>query len=167
MLRSSLILFLAFAAFIGTNAQTMILAPTVLASAGGYGESENLSISWTLGEVAVSTLTGGNFMLTQGFQQSFGLDVSARERISELNISAYPNPVENKLMVRFNIENTGNYLLEIEDVTGRILYQQNHKGVAPGDILNINTSDYTQGVYFLRIIKSDMSQMQVTSIRKL
>lgn len=167
MKRSALILILAFALFTGTQAQTMILAPTLLASAGGYGESDNLYISWTLGELAVSTLSGGNYMLTQGFQQSFGLDVSAREKMSDLSIRAYPNPVNNELMVRFDVEDSNDYLLEIEDVTGRIMYQQSHKGVVPGDILKINTSLYSQGVYFLRILKSDLSQMQVISIRKL
>ena len=106
-------------------------------------------------------------MLTQGFHQSFGLDVGAGDRIPDLGIRAFPNPVENELFIRFDVNREGNYLLEIEDVTGRILYQQNHQNVGPGDILRINTAGFSKGVYFLRIMSSDLNRMQVTGIRKL
>lgn len=35
------------------NAQVK-LTPSVISSGGGYGVNDNISISWTLGEVAVS-----------------------------------------------------------------------------------------------------------------
>ena len=165
--RPALLLVLAVTALLGVNAQQMILSPNVLASAGGYGESENISLSWTLGELAVTTLTGGNHILTQGFQQSFGLDIGTRDRIMDLNITAYPNPVDNELFVKFGIEKEGDYILEIEDVTGRVMYLQSHRNVEPGDILRVNTSAFSKGVYFLRIMKSDLSKIQVTGIRKL
>jgi hypothetical protein len=49
------------------SAQT--LSPVVLASSGNYYESANVSLSWTLGEIATETYTSGNIILTQGFQQ--------------------------------------------------------------------------------------------------
>ncbi|MEZ5198314.1 MAG: hypothetical protein R2764_18570 [Bacteroidales bacterium] len=56
---------------------TLIIAQSidrdVLSSAGDYFEGPNSSISWTLGEIATETLTDGNFILTQGFQQPYGI----------------------------------------------------------------------------------------------
>jgi hypothetical protein len=49
------------------SAQT--LSPVVLESSGNYYESTNVSLSWTLGEIATETYTSGNIILTQGFQQ--------------------------------------------------------------------------------------------------
>jgi len=46
-------------------------AQQVIASSGGYFESENLSLSWTLGEPVIETFSNGDLILTQGFQQPY------------------------------------------------------------------------------------------------
>ncbi len=46
-------------------------AQQVVASSGGYFESENLSLSWTLGEPVIETFSNGDLILTQGFQQPY------------------------------------------------------------------------------------------------
>jgi hypothetical protein len=47
----------------------------VVASSGDHFEGTNASISWTLGEIATETYSNGNIILTQGFQQSFGIEI--------------------------------------------------------------------------------------------
>ncbi len=148
------------------NAQVM-LAPSVIASGGGYGENGDISISWTLGELAVHTLTGENIMLTQGFQQPFDIGVGIHKDEVSWDISVYPNPVGEELRIRFNIGKPGDYLLEVQDVTGRLISQEQRKQISPGDIVILNTSSYTSGVYFLRVLTPDRQQVQVTSLRKL
>lgn len=143
------------------------LTPSVISSGGGIGVNDNLSISWTLGEVAVTTLTGDQMILTQGFQQSFDMDVGIAMDEVNWNISIYPNPVRDELRIRFNIEKPGDFLLEIQDVSGRLIKQELHKQVNPGDIVLLNTSTYTNGIYFLKVLTPDHQQIQVTSLRKL
>lgn len=143
------------------------LAPSVIAAGGGYAESDNISISWTLGELAVSTLTGGSMMLTQGFQQPFDIGVGINKDQLSWNISVYPNPVGDELIIRFNTEKPGSFLIEIQDVTGRLVSQAQIKQVNPGDIFRLNTSSYTNGVYFLKVFTPDHNQVQVSSLRKL
>jgi hypothetical protein len=152
--------------FAGLSAQ-ITLAPSVIASGGGYFEGENLSISWTLGELAVSTLTGDNLILTQGFQQPFDIDVGMEEHELNWGISVYPNPVGDQLRIRFDTESEGDYFIEIQDVTGRVIAQEHHRQVMPGDIVLLNTSTYTSGIYFLKVLTGDRQQLQVTSLRKL
>ncbi len=41
----------------------------VVAASGDYYEGANISLSWTLGEIATETYDNGNNILTQGFQQ--------------------------------------------------------------------------------------------------
>jgi hypothetical protein len=61
------------------NAQSINKDPTgsidreVVATSGDYFEGPNTSISWTLGEIATETYSSGNYLLTQGFQQAFGI----------------------------------------------------------------------------------------------
>jgi hypothetical protein len=85
------------------HAQIM-LEPSVLASGGNYAETESMSISWTLGELATTTLTGGDMILTQGFQQpsDFGTGINTEEL--NWGITAYPNPVATTLYVKFDID---------------------------------------------------------------
>jgi hypothetical protein len=143
------------------------LEPSVIASGGSYAESESMSISWTLGELVTTTLTGGDMILTQGFQQpiDFGTGISPQEL--NWGITAYPNPVGDELNVRFDIDRTRDFWIEIQDVTGRVLSLEQHKEVFPADVFQINTSNFTYGVYFLKVFTPDREQSQVLSIRKL
>lgn len=61
------------------NAQS--LTPQVVATAGGYQSGANASISFTIGETNITTLTTSTYMLTQGFQQPVELHL--------LNVKAF------------------------------------------------------------------------------
>lgn len=159
---------LVFVLFISTAISAQVtLAPSVISSGGGYAEGDNIIISWTLGELAVTTLTGGNMILTQGFQQPIGIGVGISSNEVTWNVSVYPNPVGDELTICFDIDKPGNFLVEIQDVTGRLMNQVQHKQVNPGDIILLNTSTYNSGIYFLKVFTQDRQQVQVTSIRKL
>jgi len=161
-------LLLAFALFIPLSINAQIsLAPSVLASAGGHQEGDNISISWTLGELAVTTLSSGNLVLSQGFQQPFASATGIKDQEISWGISAYPNPMNDELRIRFNAQHQGNYLVEIQDVTGRLISQQQLREVHPGDIILLNTSSYSSGVYFLKVLTPDRQQVQVSSLSKL
>ena len=149
------------------NAQ-VTLAPSVIASAGGYAENGNISLSWTLGEIAVSTLYGNDLILTQGFQQPFTLGTSINLNTTvDWNIKAFPNPVESELKIQFDLSDTKNFWIEIQDVTGRTIELQQYKEIHSGDIIPIYMTHYKYGVYFLKIFTPDKKQMRVLSIRRI
>lgn len=166
-MKRNFILVLAALFFAVSGFSQIAIEPSIIASGGGYGETETMGISWTLGELATSTLTGGDMILTQGFQQpfDFGTGISTKEMNWE--ITAYPNPVKDELFVRFDIERTREFWIEIQDVTGREISLEQHKEVFPGDVVQLNTSSFTYGVYFLKVFTSDREQSQVLSVRKL
>lgn len=143
------------------------MTPSVISSSGGYGENKNFSISWTLGELAITTLQGENLVLTQGFQQPLTIGTGIKKDEVKWSISVYPNPVHNELNILFDLRETKDFLLEIQDVTGRILMQEHRENVNQGDVVIINTSGLVSGVYFLRILTTDFQQVKVTSLRKL
>ena len=145
----------------------VILASSVIASGGGYAASDNLSISWTLGELAVTTLSGGDMILTQGFQQPFDIGVGIGQDEVIWEISAYPNPVKDELRIRFNIDRQREFWIEVQDVTGRLISLEQHKQIYPGDVVPLNTSKIKAGIYFLKVFTPDRKLMKVLSIRKL
>jgi len=63
---AGLLIMIAFAIF-----SFQSRAQQVVASAGGYYEGDNISLSWTLGETVTETFTGDGIILTQGFQQPY------------------------------------------------------------------------------------------------
>jgi hypothetical protein len=147
--------------------QNVELSPSVIASAGNYSESGDISLSWTLGEIAVSTLQQGELMLTQGFQQAFLKDVGFNLDPIEWKIIAYPNPVKDKLQIQFDLMEPADFFIEIQDVSGKLLSQEQFKGVLPGDVIPVEMSSYKYGVYFFRISTSNREQVRVISISKL
>lgn len=60
--------------FLNISGQT--LTPEVISSSGGYFENTNASLSWTLGETVTETFSGTNVILTQGFHQPFGIQIT-------------------------------------------------------------------------------------------
>ena len=106
-------------------------------------------------------------LLTQGFQQpvDFGTGISTEEL--NWQISAYPNPVTDALFVKFDIDMAREFWIEIQDVTGRVISLEQQKEVFPGDVVQLNTSNFTYGVYFLKVFTPNREQSQVLSIRKL
>ena len=143
------------------------LEPGVIASGGSYAETETMSISWTLGELATATLAGGDMILTQGFQQPFDFGTGINPEKLNWQITAFPNPVSDVLFVRFDIQRTREFRIEIQDVTGRVLSLEQHKEIFPGDVVQVNASSFTYGVYFLKVFTPDKEQSQVLIIRKL
>ncbi|HHD92453.1 MAG TPA: hypothetical protein ENL06_02405, partial [Candidatus Portnoybacteria bacterium] len=64
--------------------------PSVIALAGNYVETENVAVSYTIGQTVTATLTNGG-ILTQGFQQDSYTIVEIPEQSSqEFSVNIYP-----------------------------------------------------------------------------
>jgi gliding motility-associated-like protein len=61
------VLFLLTCLPVSCFAQT--LTPTLVGSGGGYGTTPSMSLSYSVGEPVITTATGSNGIITQGFQQ--------------------------------------------------------------------------------------------------
>lgn len=161
----TLILFMAMGAA-GVHAQS--LTPTVMASAGDYLSNGSMSLSFTLGEVAVTTLQATNLILTQGFQQPFEIDIgnAVEEKPVNWSVKAFPNPVENILKIKFTLEQTDSYTLQVMDITGKKMLVQELDFVTTGETYEIDMSEYAPGIYLLNITSKDQKTNQIYKIRK-
>ena len=84
-------LFIIAFAFLSFQAK----AQQVIASAGGYYEGENISLSWTLGEPVTETFSAGGVILTQGFQQPYNFYIQQILNIPAgwSGVSSYIDPM--------------------------------------------------------------------------
>jgi len=97
------------------------LSPTVVNSSGGVISNSSNSLEWSLGELAVSTLTSTNNLLTQGFLQPTTTIVGTEAPFDESRFSAFPNPVSDWLNLQTDIPEIET--VQVHDISGRLVLQ--------------------------------------------
>lgn len=145
------------------------IAMQVVASAGGYFESTGtgVSMSWTLGEVAYTTLSSSEYVITQGFQQGnlFSTDVEKPE-IQKSDIKIYPNPASIEVFIEISSANAkGKATAELFDITGRMI---------DSEIINLeeNTpkklpvSSLKSGIYLIKVTFDNSKSTKVFKLIK-
>jgi len=167
MKRKILLFLLLLPCFFLTRGQVQ-LNPTVISSAGGYTETADISLAWTMGELAVSTLSTTDMVLTQGFQQPFLLDIGDAIDDPEFNwsVNAYPNPVTDVLNLRFNLEKTMDLRIELYDITGKKLTIKMLPSVMPGGRETLDFSGFRDGIYILKITSEKQKVRKIYKIQK-
>jgi hypothetical protein len=76
------------------------LSPTVVNSSGGTIDNASHSLEWSLGEIAVATISSQGNLLSQGFLQPIlSGTVSARDLFDESKLKVFPNPVSTELIM--------------------------------------------------------------------
>jgi hypothetical protein len=79
----------------------------------------------------------------------FKTDTLANTKFVENNFSLYPNPNKGSFTIEFK-ELTGSYSVEVFDVTGQTIYENNYDQSA-SLTQTINLQNTTTGVYFINI----------------
>jgi len=117
---------------------------SVVSSAGDHKVTEIISISWTLGEIAVNTMTSEGMLLSQGFHQGNLFFNSVVGVHSDLQLRTYPNPVIDKLIIESTDQN---HLYEIIDIHGKTL----KKGFITSNTFELDFTTFPSGIYILKV----------------
>jgi len=137
-------LFIAILVLISIESYNQTIDRSVVSSAGNDVDTETISVSWTLGEVATATLNSDGLILSQGFHQG-NLFVNAIEGTEPaFQLKTYPNPVVNKLIVE---SSELNQLYEIIDANGRVI----KNGFIDSNPFELDLTNLPSGPYFLRV----------------
>lgn len=87
----------------------------------------------------------------------FGLH-TAVEAVYESNVLVYPNPASEKIMIDLQKENQNSLSIQMLDLQGRALYtRDSNKQV---EQIEIETTDFTPGIYFLEIRSAQKTSVQ-------
>ncbi|HCC72098.1 MAG TPA: hypothetical protein DEQ09_13245 [Bacteroidales bacterium] len=147
-----LIILPAVVLFAGLAAQDV--KQQVISSAGGYDLSgdNNMSLSWTLGELVISNAEspGGELVLTQGFQQSKilvqGIEINP---VLDLEVMIYPNPARETFNIKFSEPTGSETKIFLSGPDSRLI---NTDIIKPGVLIKeIQMQKYPAGMYFLKI----------------
>lgn len=152
------------------NAQT--LERKVVASAGQYltNPNINLTLSCTVGEPIVATLTNVKLILTEGFQQPLENDIlSVDYTTADWSIKAYPNPFSDNINIEISSDKASEFIITMTNLLGQNFGSQYLGNHYPGkNVYQVNTSTLSQGMYIVTVASKDgklIKSFKLTNIR--
>lgn len=125
---------------LGLQVMSQQVSPEVISSAGDHFQNEDISLSWTLGEPVIATFSG-EYILTQGFHQDMYIITSIDELTNvDFDIEVYPNPTPDRINIRWSLlqEHNDLVLIQILDMSGKIMYEEKINENAKGTQINLN-----------------------------
>jgi hypothetical protein len=72
-------------------------------------------------------------------------------QVNNESLNIYPNPASNQITIEFENLLQQNYLIEIRNVLGQIVYSETMKNISGKQTKNIDLSMIESGVYFVRL----------------
>jgi hypothetical protein len=96
---------------------------------------------------AVSTLTKGAIMLTQGFHQPEDFSVLPPGEIPVLNMIVYPNPAATTVKIQFDMLSNNAVTLFIINTSGQLVYQQTNPYAAGRVLITLAVNHFAPGIY--------------------
>ncbi len=147
-MKNYLLLILVLTASVSVKAQQL----EVVATSGDFYENSSGSLSWTLGEVVIETLSETNFILTQGFQQS-KLTVTAINDLqtSGIELSVYPNPTNSFLLIEVKTDKQRDLQINLFDLNGKLILQKK----ITGSKQTVQMQNYKPAIYILKITEGN------------
>ena len=120
---------------------------TVLSSSGIQTGSGSVMVSATLGELAISSYTGNNLQVTQGFHQTNLVVLGIDDLDPKIKMVAYPNPTPDNLHI--SLPDYIDTEVKIYNIQGQLVAEQkltNSKN-------DIDTAKLGSGIYFLNLYR--------------
>lgn len=74
------------------------------------------------------------------------------EEVRPNELQLFPNPVSDRLTVRFNIPAMEDVILQVTDLQGRTINQQQYRGVEGRMDATIDVNSYPAGIYFMHMM---------------
>ncbi|MCW3125210.1 MAG: hypothetical protein JWO03_868 [Bacteroidetes bacterium] len=167
IMKKSILAIVLLAAITVSKAQS--LSPTVIASAGSYSVVGGTSLSSTVGEPVIQTLSQTNTILTQGFQQPNDIVNGLLDIEKEANgsFSVYPNPTQATLWFGYEFAETGKVEVSLYDIVGQKLGYSLNENYDSGKLVHsFDCSSYAAGNYVLSVKLTQSSGKEIILSKK-
>ena len=123
-------------------------------TAGGEATGSGGTVSYTIGQVSYNTNTANEGTVSQGVQQPyeiFDIGTSADEYGINLELSVYPNPASNYLMLKVINIRSGKLIYQLFDADGKVL---ENKEIVDAET-TIQMDELSPAIYFLKVSDND------------
>lgn len=137
-----------------------VFGQEVISSSGQTHSSGQLIVSQTIGETVVGTISNGT-IANQGFHQSETVITGIYERDESLELTVYPNPFAERLVISSEVE-LGS--ITVYNILGIAVYERLiQKGQTS---VELQLSDLTAGQYLIRVTSVNRPKSSTYSIIK-
>ena len=130
-------------------------AQQAITTSGGNASGSGGSVSYSVGQIVYKTNIGSSGSLAQGVQQPYEISITTglNETGVNLNLSAYPNPTANYLMLQVDASHTLNQSMsyQLYDMSGKLLESKQ----VTDNITNIAMEQLATATYFLKVIQNN------------
>ena len=129
----------------------------LIASLSGTYTAENMpSVSVPSGKAQV-IFTSNKTITAKGFELKYTSDVVGIEEQNQAveALTIFPNPASNQLNLSFVSPNNTNPKIEIYNVVGKNMYNENLTDFSGNYTKTINIESWAEGIYFLKITSSN------------
>lgn len=148
-----------FLLFFSATFYGQVLHHQMLSSQGQSSKtSSGMIIQQTIGQQSMTnTFVSNNYIVIQGFQQSFWYKYinSDSDSIENIKVVTYPNPFTETINFQFSKPITDVISISIFDLLGRLIYEQNKN--ADSTILSINLSTLSSSQYLIRLNATNLN----------
>lgn len=134
----------------------------------GDGQTSTLSnpvVTFTTPGSHTVTLTAISGQCTDVFTFTIG-SVNVEESEIAGNVVLFPNPTAGDVTLRFDVNNSADVAFEVIDLTGKIVFSQSGIRVVNTASLEIPSSEFAAGMYFVRYTINDQSEVIRMVVKK-
>ena len=142
----ALIVFCMFGLGIAIRAQNAIPA------SGGNATGSGRSVSYTIGQVVFTTITGSNGSSAQGVQQPYEISViTVIKNTERITLEVFPNPTRGIIKLVVGIKDFDNLRFQLYDLSG--IRIQDKK--IDNEETEISMDSLMPSVYFLKVLSGN------------
>lgn len=155
MKTNSIFLLSLFFTFTGLASHAQTISRSVIGSTG----SNNEQMSFTVGETVIEMGDSPDIILTQGFQQPETLTGTFVDPIlGEATFVLYPNPTQEKLILKIETEKSRTLSVGFSDIRGRRILLDKEVKVGQNLEHDFDVSSFAEGNYLL-LLKNEQGKV--------
>jgi hypothetical protein len=152
------ILKLVLSLFLG-SIHLFVHSQVAVVSVGGHILSTSGSVSYTVGQIDYTSITGSFVVLYLGVQQVYDPYVTSIDENTDISI--WPNPVSTTLNIDVKSVNNLGILYQLYTVDGKLLVSKQ----SADNRTSLNMMNYAQGVYVLMVRYSNKRTLKFKIIK--
>jgi hypothetical protein len=132
---------------------------------GGNASGGGGSVSYTVGQILCSTISGLNGSVVQGVQQPYEISVvTAIQNTEDINLEClvYPNPTRGLTKLVFKTHDFENLRFRLYDINGMLLQDKKVESMET----EISLENLSPSVYFLKVYNNNLEVKVFKIVKK-
>jgi hypothetical protein len=149
-------ILLFFFSLIGSNSiSAQIITAGTISSFAGSVNNSTISINYSVGEVAIKTISNSSVSLTQGFlQPKLVITTGIVEFSDNDDVLVYPNPSVDHVFIKSN------------DLVTWEIFDSSGKSILIGDTTKIETNQLANGIYYMELLSKNKGNKKTIKLIK-